>query len=144
MKACKGSGFTVPLINLGTRWGWVVSITLRSLYLRGRPPGDQVNKHLDGTLSRFWRFGENVLFLSVSELRIIQPVPTELVRFHPLLKLDLKCPKNKCRKINRPLHLKEAIFLPHGTGKVVVLFLRNYDGFDVWSVTERNGHFARW
>jgi len=39
IKAYTGSGGTIPFIlNLGTRWRWVVNITLRPLYLQDRTP----------------------------------------------------------------------------------------------------------
>jgi len=39
MKAYWGSGWIAPrILSLGTRWRWVVSFTLRSLYPRERTP----------------------------------------------------------------------------------------------------------
>jgi len=40
MKACKGNRSVDPLIlNLNTRWRWVVNVTLRPLYSPGKNPG---------------------------------------------------------------------------------------------------------
>jgi hypothetical protein len=40
MKAHWGSGGIVPrILDLGTRWRWVISFTSRSLYPQGKTPG---------------------------------------------------------------------------------------------------------
>jgi hypothetical protein len=37
------------LFDLGTRWGWVVSLTPRPLYLQGESPFNPLDRRLGGT-----------------------------------------------------------------------------------------------
>jgi hypothetical protein len=47
------------LLDLGTRWRWVVSFTSLSLYPQGKNPQSPLDRRLDGPQSRSGRFGEN-------------------------------------------------------------------------------------
>jgi len=52
-----GSGCTVPLIlNLGTRWEWVVSFTTWPLYSQGKKPQYLLTRRLGGTQYQFGCF----------------------------------------------------------------------------------------
>jgi hypothetical protein len=54
MKAYWGSGGIAPrILDLGTRWSWVVSFTPRSLYPQGKRPWYPLGRSLDGHQSRF-------------------------------------------------------------------------------------------
>jgi hypothetical protein len=56
MKAYCGSGVIDPsILDLGTRWRWVVSITPWPLYLQGKSPWYPVDKRLGGLQSRSGR-----------------------------------------------------------------------------------------
>jgi hypothetical protein len=58
LKACSGSRGVAPLIlNIGTRWNCVVSVTPRPLHAKGKAPV-QLNKKLGGPQGRSVRFGE--------------------------------------------------------------------------------------
>jgi hypothetical protein len=49
MKAYWGSGCIAPrILDLGTRWRWVVSFTPRPLYSQGRSPGYPLDRRLGG------------------------------------------------------------------------------------------------
>jgi hypothetical protein len=77
MKAYWGSGGIAPLIlDLGTRWRWVVSFTPRPLYPQGKSPWYPLNRRLGGPQSRSRRGGEekNSQPLPGLEHPIIQPV----------------------------------------------------------------------
>jgi len=53
METCKGSGSIATLIRkLGTKKKWVVSFTVRLLYLRGKSPLYPVNSRLVGHKTR--------------------------------------------------------------------------------------------
>jgi hypothetical protein len=59
MKTYCGSGSTAPrILDLGTRWRWVVSFTHRSLYLQGKSPWYPLDRRLGGPQSRSGRGGE--------------------------------------------------------------------------------------
>jgi len=50
MKAHRDSGGTTPpILNLGTRWKWAVSLTPRPLYYQETSPQDPRIKELGGT-----------------------------------------------------------------------------------------------
>jgi hypothetical protein len=92
MKAAWGSGGIAPLIlDLGTRWRWVVSFTPRLLYPQGKIPSYPLDRKLGGPQSRAGSGGEkkNSQHLPGLEPPITQPVvqryTTELSR--PLLLL---------------------------------------------------------
>jgi hypothetical protein len=54
-----GSDGTAPrILNLGTRWRWVVSFTPWPLYPQRKSPWYPLNRRLGGTQSRFERSGE--------------------------------------------------------------------------------------
>jgi hypothetical protein len=58
MKMYWGSGGIAPrILDLGTRWRWVVSFTARPLYFRGKSPWYPLNWTLGGPQSRFGRGG---------------------------------------------------------------------------------------
>jgi hypothetical protein len=89
VKAYWGSGGTDPLIlDLGTRWRWMVSFTPRPLYLQRKSPWYPLERRLGGPQSRSGRGGEekNSQPLPGFEPPIIQPVvqryTTELSRLH--------------------------------------------------------------
>jgi len=82
-----GSGCIAPLIiNLGTRWRWVVSFTPRPLYPRGKSPWYPLDRRICGPQSRSGRDGEEKNSQPLPGLKspIIQPVAqryiTELTR----------------------------------------------------------------
>jgi hypothetical protein len=59
MKAYWGSGGIAPrILNLGTRWRWVVSFTPRPLYPQGKNASYSSDGRLDGPQSRSGRGGE--------------------------------------------------------------------------------------
>jgi hypothetical protein len=54
-----GSGGIAPrILNLGTRWRWVVSSTPRHLYPKGKSPWDPLDRRLGGPQSRSGCGGE--------------------------------------------------------------------------------------
>jgi hypothetical protein len=55
-----GSGGTAPcILNLGTRWKWMVSFTPQPLYPRRKNPWNPLDKWLGELQSRCWRSGED-------------------------------------------------------------------------------------
>jgi hypothetical protein len=59
MKTYCGSGGIVPqILDLGTRWRWVVSFMPRPLYPRGKSPWYPLDRRLGGPQSRSGRDGE--------------------------------------------------------------------------------------
>jgi hypothetical protein len=59
MKTYWGSGGIVPrILDLGTRWRWVVSFTTLLLYLQGKSPWYALDRRLGGPQSRSGRGGE--------------------------------------------------------------------------------------
>jgi hypothetical protein len=76
MKAYWGSEGIAPLIlDLGTRWRWVVSFTTRLLYPQGNSPRYPLDRRLGRPQSRSGRGGEqkNSQPLTGLEPPIIQP-----------------------------------------------------------------------
>jgi hypothetical protein len=88
MKVNWGSGDTAPrILDLGTRWRWVVSFTPRLLYPQGKSPWQQpLDRRLGGPQSRSGRGGEEKNSQPLPGLKplIIQPAAqrctTELSR----------------------------------------------------------------
>jgi hypothetical protein len=87
MNAYWGSGgIASRILDLGTRWKWVVSFTPRPLYPKGKSPWYPLDRRLGGPQSRSGRGGgeNNSQPLSEFEPPIIQPVSqvyaTELSR----------------------------------------------------------------
>jgi hypothetical protein len=87
MKAYCGSGSTAPsILDLGTRWRWVVRFTPQPLYPQGKYPWYALDRRLSGTQSRSGCGGEekNSQLLPGLEPPIIQPATqrctTELSR----------------------------------------------------------------
>jgi hypothetical protein len=77
MKAYWGSGSIAPrILDLGTSWRCVVSLTPRPLYPQGKSPWYPLDRRLGGPQSRSGRGGEekNSQPLSGLEPLIIQPV----------------------------------------------------------------------
>jgi hypothetical protein len=68
MKGCWGSGGIAPrILNLGTRWRWVVSFTPKPLYPQGKRPCYPLDRRLGVPVwARWWR----EKFLSSSGPRI--------------------------------------------------------------------------
>jgi hypothetical protein len=59
MKVYWRSGFITPrILDLGTRWRWVVSFTPLPLYTQGNSPWCPLHRRLDGPQSRSGRGGE--------------------------------------------------------------------------------------
>jgi hypothetical protein len=59
MKAYWGSGSIDPhILDLGTRWGWVVSFMPWPLYHQGKSPWYPLDKRLGGPQSWSWHGGE--------------------------------------------------------------------------------------
>jgi hypothetical protein len=76
MKAYWGNSGIVPLIlDLGTRWRWVVSLTPRPLYPQGKSPRYPLERRLGVPYSRSGRGGEEKNSQPLPELEppIIQP-----------------------------------------------------------------------
>jgi hypothetical protein len=80
-------GMAERILDLGTKWRWVVSFTPWPLYPQGKSSWYPFYRRLGGPQSRSGRGGEekNSQPLSGLELPIIQPVPqcyaTELIQF---------------------------------------------------------------
>jgi len=90
MKTYWGSGSITPrLLNLGTRWRWVVSFTLRPLYPRRESPWYSLNRRIGGPQSRSGRGCINEkksLLLPEIQLRSSSPQPnhyTDMCYPHP-------------------------------------------------------------
>jgi hypothetical protein len=88
MKAYWGSGGVAPrIINLNTRWKWMVSFTPRPLCTQGKSPWYPLDRRLGGPQSRSGRGGEEKNSEPLPGLlpTIIQPVAqryaAELSRF---------------------------------------------------------------
>jgi hypothetical protein len=61
MKGNWGSGGMAPrILDLGTRWRWVVSFTSRPLYTQGKSPWYAMDRRLGGPQSRSERGGEEI------------------------------------------------------------------------------------
>jgi hypothetical protein len=60
MKAYWGSGGITPFFDLGTRWRWVVSFTLRPLYSQRKSPWYPLDKRLVGPQSYHTKLSENL------------------------------------------------------------------------------------
>jgi hypothetical protein len=79
-------GIYPRILNLGTRWSWVISFTPQPLYPRGKRPRHKLIRRPGGLQNRSGRGGEEKNFLSLPgfEHLIIQPVDqrytTELSR----------------------------------------------------------------
>jgi len=59
MKAYRGNGGIAPrLLDLGTKWRWLISFTPRPLYHQGKIPYYPLGRSLDGPQSRSERGGE--------------------------------------------------------------------------------------
>jgi hypothetical protein len=79
MKTYWGSGGIAPrILDLGTRWRWVVSFTPQPLYPRGKSPWYPLDRRLGGPQSRSGRGGEEKNSHSRRESNprtpIVQPV----------------------------------------------------------------------
>jgi len=57
-KYCGSRGIAPCILNLGIRWGWVVSFTPRPLYPQGNSPWYTLDRSLGRPQSRSWRGGE--------------------------------------------------------------------------------------
>jgi hypothetical protein len=72
MKTYWGSGSIAPIIrNLGARWRWVVSFTLRPLYPRAKRPLYMLDRRLSGPQSRFGR-GVKEKCVELNEKRVTE------------------------------------------------------------------------
>jgi hypothetical protein len=59
MKTYWGSGGIAPrILDLGTRWRWMVSFTPRPLYPQGKNPWYTLNRRLGEPQNRSWYGGE--------------------------------------------------------------------------------------
>jgi len=58
MKAYRGSGVIVPRIHLRTRWSYLLSLTSRPLYLRGKSSQYPLRRRLSVFQSRSGRAGK--------------------------------------------------------------------------------------
>jgi hypothetical protein len=78
MKAYLGSGGIAPLIlNLGTRWKWVVSFTPQPPYSVGNTGRYPFVRTLGGSNSRSGRGGEEknpIIVIAANWTRVVQPV----------------------------------------------------------------------
>jgi hypothetical protein len=59
VKTSWSGGIAPCILDFGTRWRWVVSLTLRPLYRRGRSPPYQLDRRLGGLQSRSGCGGED-------------------------------------------------------------------------------------
>jgi hypothetical protein len=87
MGAYWGNGGIAPrILNLGSRWRWVVSFTPRPLYLQGKSPWYPLDRKLGGPQSRSGGGGEEknsqlLLGLELPTIRlVVQRYTTELSR----------------------------------------------------------------
>jgi hypothetical protein len=64
--------YSSTILDLGTRWKWVVSFTTRSLYPRGKSPLYRLNMRLGGPRSRSGCCGVEKMFLPLAG---IEPWP---------------------------------------------------------------------
>jgi len=55
---CECGGITPRILNLGTRWRWVVSFTPQPLYPWGKSPWYPLDRRLGGPYSQSGRGGE--------------------------------------------------------------------------------------
>jgi hypothetical protein len=89
--ALGNGGISPRILDLGTRWRWVVSFTPQPLYSQGKDPWYPLDRRLGGPQSRSGRCGEKKNSQPPPELEppIIQPVArrctTELSRLLSLL-----------------------------------------------------------
>jgi hypothetical protein len=80
MKKYLGSGGIAPsILDLGTRWSWVVSFTPRPLYLQGKSPRYPLDRRLGGTQSRSGRGGEEKKFPAPTGNRTLEPRSSKFV-----------------------------------------------------------------
>jgi hypothetical protein len=80
--------YSFTILDLGTRWGRVVSFTPRPLYPRGKSPRYPSDRRLGGPQSRSGRYGEDKNFATAgNRTPAIQPVtiPTELCWLYMIL-----------------------------------------------------------
>jgi hypothetical protein len=83
----RSRGIDPRILDLGTRWKWVVSFTPRLLYFQGKSPWYPLDRRLGEPQSRSGRGGEEKSSQPLPELEypIMQPVAqrytTELSRF---------------------------------------------------------------
>jgi hypothetical protein len=62
MKTYGERRYSTTILDLGTRWRWVVSFTPRPLYSRGKSPRYSFNRKLGGPRSQSGRYGERIFF----------------------------------------------------------------------------------
>jgi len=67
------------IINLGTRWRWVVSFTKRSLYARGKSQRYPLDRRLHGLQSQSGRGGERKIHPPRRELNACRPTCTLVI-----------------------------------------------------------------
>jgi hypothetical protein len=87
MKEYWGSGGTDPrILDLGTKWRWMVSFTTRPLYAQGKSPCYPLDKRLGGAQNRCGHGGEEKNFQPLPGLEppiihtVAQNYTTELTR----------------------------------------------------------------
>jgi hypothetical protein len=86
IKACgrRVGGIAPVILNLGTRWRWVVSLTLRPLDIQWKTLPCPLNRRLCGLhirSGRFWE-GKSLLLLPIFEHRNFQRVWWSVYRLH--------------------------------------------------------------
>jgi hypothetical protein len=69
---CGSESITSLILDLGTRWRWVISFTPRPLYLQGRSPWYPLDRRLGGSQSRSGRGGEEK-FPASAGYRTLEP-----------------------------------------------------------------------
>jgi hypothetical protein len=66
-----GSGGIAPLVlNLDTKWMWVVSFTARQIHPRGKNPWNPLDGRLGGTQNRPRRGGEEKEYLALPGIEV--------------------------------------------------------------------------
>jgi hypothetical protein len=70
---CGSAGIAPRILDLGTRWRWVVSFTPRPLYPQGKSPYNLLDRRLGGPLSRSGRDGEEKNSQPPSGNRTLEP-----------------------------------------------------------------------
>ena len=84
------SGIIAPLIlNLGTRWRWVVSFMLQPLYSQRKKPLYPLNMSLGWARSRFGRFGRGKNYFC-RDSNPAQSAPCLVIRLSDMVTVDLR------------------------------------------------------
>jgi hypothetical protein len=95
----RNSGCKTPLIlTLSTRWRWVVSLTLLSLYPGGKHPRYPVDRRLGDSHSQTGRCERNISCPLGKKFGGLIIIPTELPWLFELIKLRIQHPSRISRQ----------------------------------------------